>query len=170
MAITPCSGSLPLGRWDTVEEDANGLHVVGRLSDNWLVQPFRDAIADGAVDGMSFRFSVVHDEWTDAAGKKVRDDELEQLLWVGAGERGPLLRTLKEVRVSEVGPVTWPAYGDTSVGVRSGGDTTVVDLGRLDLRSERGRAALAPRGRIGRPACPGPRRADVHERAAQHFR
>jgi HK97 family phage prohead protease len=130
----PLVGSLPLGRWDTVEEDAQGLHVVGRLSDNWLIEPFRDAIRDGGVTGMSFRFSVVRDEWTDAQGRKVKDNELDELLWTGGGERGPLLRTLKEVRVSEVGPVTWPAYDATSVG---------VDLGRLDLRTEHARSELA---------------------------
>lgn len=139
----PLLGSLPLGVWDTVEEDDQGLHVVGRLSDNWLVQPFRDAIRDGAVDGMSFRFSVIRDEWTDKDGKKIKDEELNQLLWYGAGERGPILRTLKEVRVSEVGPVTWPAYPETSVGVRVGNAPTVVDLGRLDLQSSTARTQLA---------------------------
>ncbi len=138
----PLIGSLPLGRWDTVEEDARGLHVVGRLSDNWLIEPFRDAIRDGGVTGMSFRFSVVRDEWTDNAGKKIRDDDLPELLWHGSGDRGPILRTLKELRVSEVGPVTWPAYADTSVGVRSS-ERFVVDLGRLDLRSALARSELA---------------------------
>lgn len=139
----PLVGSLPLGRWDTVEEDARGLHVVGRLSNNWLIEPFRDAIRDGGVTGMSFRFSVVRDTWTDAQGRTVKDNELNDLLWTGGGDRGPLLRTLKEVRVSEVGPVTWPAYDATSVGVRSAGDRFIVDLGRLDLRTERARSELA---------------------------
>lgn len=138
----PLMGSLPLGRWTLAEEDTQGLHVVGRLSDNWLVEPFRDAIRDGGVTGMSFRFSVVRDDWTDQAGKKIRDDELEDLLWYGAGERGPILRTLKELKVSEVGPVTWPAYEATSVGVRST-ERFVVDLGRLDLRTPAARSQLA---------------------------
>lgn len=139
----PLIGSLPLGRWDSIEEDSHGLHVVGRLSDNWLVQPFRDAIRDGGVEGMSFRFSVVRDDWADAAGKKIKDEELNDLLWYGAGERGPILRTLKELRVSEVGPVTWPAYADTSVGVRATGERFIVDLGRLDLRTSHARSELA---------------------------
>lgn len=138
----PLIGSIPLGRWDSVEEDAHGLHTVGRLSDNWLIEPVRDAIRDGGVTGMSFRFSVVRDEWTDAAGKKIREDELPDLLYYGAGERGPILRTLKEVRVSEVGPVTWPAYEATSVGVRSA-ERFVIDLGRLDLRTAHARSELA---------------------------
>lgn len=139
----PLVGSLPLGRWDVAEEDTQGLHVVGRLSDNWLIEPFRDAIRDGGVTGMSFRFSIVRDEWTDVTGKKIKDEELNDLLWYGAGERGPILRTLKEVRVSEVGPVTWPAYEDTSVGVRSAAERFIVDLGRLDLRTPRARSELA---------------------------
>lgn len=128
----PLLGSLPLGRWDVAEEDARGLHVVGRLADNWLVQPFRDAIRDESVTGMSFRFSVVRDQWFDRDGKKIPDAQVDDLLWM-PGERAPLRRKLVEVKVSEVGPVTWPAYDDTDVGVRSldGRRTVVIDLGRL---------------------------------------
>jgi HK97 family phage prohead protease len=144
----PLIGSIPLGRWDTTEEDDAGLHVVGRLSDNWLIQPIRDAIAGpegkgGGITGMSFRFAVVKDTWTDKDGKKVRDDELLELLWYGAGDRGPLLRTLNEVKVSEVGPVAWPAYEQTSVGVRSGESPFILDIGRVDLRSKRDLSRLA---------------------------
>lgn len=144
----PLIGSIPLGRWDITEEDDHGLHVVGRLSDNWLIEPIRQAIAGpegngGGITGMSFRFSVVNDVWTDKDGKRVKDDELLELLWYGAGDRGPLLRTLKEVKVSEVGPVAWPAYEQTSVGVRSAESPFIIDLGRIDLRSERGRSDLA---------------------------
>lgn len=138
----PLLGSLPLGRWTTAEEDTHGLHVIGRLSDNWLVEPVRDAIRDGGVTGMSFRFSVVRDEWTDKDGKKIRDEDLPELLWHGAGDRGPILRTLKELRVTEVGPVTWPAYEATTVDVRSS-ERFIVDLGRLDLRTPAARARLA---------------------------
>lgn len=134
----PLLGSVPLGRWTTAEEDSRGLHLVGRLTDNWLTTPFRDAIRDGGVDGMSFRFSVGREEWVDRDGKKIRDDELFDMLWRGAGDRGPLRRTLKEVRVSEAGPVVWPAYSDTEVGVRTRDDGTqivVLDLGRLRDRN-----------------------------------
>ncbi len=144
----PLIGSIPLGRWDEIDEDDHGLHVVGRLSDNWLIQPVRDAIAGpdgrgGGITGMSFRFSVVSDEWRDKDGKLIKEEELLDLLWYGAGERGPIVRTLKEVKVSEVGPVAWPAYEQTSVGVRSGESPFIVDLGRLDLRSPAARSDLA---------------------------
>jgi uncharacterized protein len=121
----PMLGSLPLGNWTTAEEDTRGLHLVGRLHDNWMTTPFRDAIRSGSVTGMSFRFSVVRDEWTDSEGKRLQPTELEQLLYTGGGDRGPLLRTLKEVKISEAGPVTWPAYNDTEVSVRSSGVLTI---------------------------------------------
>lgn len=134
----PLLGSLPLGRWETAEEDERGLHVIGRMTNNWLIQPFRDAIADGGVEGMSFRFSVVREEWRDNSGKLVKDTELSDLLW-SPGGRGPLQRTLKEVRVSEVGPVMWPAYESTTVGVRS----LTIDLGNLTDPDQRNKLATA---------------------------
>jgi HK97 family phage prohead protease len=134
----PLLGSLPLGRWTVAEEDDRGLHLVGRLTDNWLVTPFRDAIRDGGVEGMSFRFAVVRDEWADATGTRLKDDELADLMWRGSGDRGPIRRTLREVKASEAGPVVWPAYDDTAVGVRSRFGVTdlrdqrvTIDLGRL---------------------------------------
>lgn len=125
----PLIGSLPIGSWTSMKEEQSvGLHAIGRLHDNWLVEPVRDAITQGSVDGMSFRFSVVREEWRDAAGKLIRDDkELVSLLWE-PGDRGPLQRTLKEVKISEAGPVVWPAYAETSVGVRS--RTITIDLAR----------------------------------------
>ena len=95
----PLIGSLPLGSIRTLREDDHGLFVRARLSDNWLVQPFRDAIADGAVDGMSFKFSVVREEWDETGDVP--------------------LRTIKEVKLYELGPVVFPAYEQTTVGVRA---------------------------------------------------
>lgn len=95
----PLIGSIPLGVIEELREDAQGLFVRARLTDNWLVQPVRDAIRDGSVQGMSFRFRVIREE-SDA-------------------DRDPELRTIREVELFEVGPVVWPAYDQTSVGVRA---------------------------------------------------
>lgn len=95
----PLIGQMPLGKITELREDARGLFVKARLTDNWLIQPVRDAIADKAVTGMSFRFEVVKDNWT------------------GAGSQQ--LRTLREVKVPELGPVVMPAYSDTTALVRS---------------------------------------------------
>jgi HK97 family phage prohead protease len=96
----PLIGSIPLGRITSLVEDAHGLRVKARLSDNWLVQPVRDAIRDGGITGMSFRFRIIDEDWARAV------DGMEE-------------RTINEVELYEVGPVVFPAYEQTSVGVRS---------------------------------------------------
>jgi len=114
-------GSIPIGSFESIREDDHGLHVVARLHDNQLVQPVRDAIKSEAISGMSFRFQVVKDEWRDATGKLVKPEDVTRLLWTSdrADPSSILKRTLREVVLHEVGPVVFPAYGDTSVGVRS---------------------------------------------------
>lgn len=114
------TGSVPIGAYSELREDNDGLYVKGRLFENDLVEPIRQAIEGGAIDGMSFRFRVIRDEWRDNKGKLVKGDDLADLLW-SPGERGPLQRTIREVQLSEAGPVVWPAYAGTSVGVRSAG-------------------------------------------------
>lgn len=96
----PLIGSIPLGRITSINEDAHGLKVKARLSDNWLVQPVRDAIRDGGITGMSFRFRIINEDWD-------------------RGMDGMEERTIREVELYEVGPVVFPAYEQTSVGVRS---------------------------------------------------
>jgi HK97 family phage prohead protease len=95
----PLVGSIPIGAIDALREDSHGLHVRARLHDNWLVEPVRDAIREGSISGMSFRFSVV----------KETIDENDVVP----------MRTVNEVKLYELGPVVWPAYEATSVGVRS---------------------------------------------------
>ena len=100
----PMIGSMPIGSIDELSEDSRGLKVRARLFDNELIRPVRDAIAGKAIKGMSFRFEVVADEW-DSSG----DVDM---------------RTIREVKLHEIGPVVFPAYEDTTVGVRS--DLTVT--------------------------------------------
>ena len=95
----PATGSVPIGSIQEIRGDDHGLFVQARLHDNARVEPIRQAIASGAVDGMSFRFQVVRDDWDES--------------------RDTPLRTLKEVSLLEVGPVVFPAYAGASVGVRS---------------------------------------------------
>jgi len=147
----PLIGSIPIAELRSISEDSDpelapegGAHVVGRLFDNWLVAPVRDAIAAQAVDGMSFRFSVMQEQWADADGKVIRDEQvLQEMLRRSWYEDVPddelLVRTLKQLKVPELGPVVWPAYLDTSVGVRS----QVIDLGRLNEPAERKKLAQA---------------------------
>lgn len=141
----PMIGSIPIAKLERIAEEVDpdlapegGAHVVARIFDNWLMQPVRDAMAAEAIDGMSFRFSVVREQWHTAAGRQIRDeDELMQVLRTTWFEDVPdaelPVRTLKELKVPEMGPVVWPAYADTSVAVRS----QVIDLGRLNDPEQR---------------------------------
>lgn len=93
------TGSVPIGAIEELREDKHGLFVSARMHDNARVEPIRQAIASGAIDGMSFRFRVIREEWD---------------------ESGDIpLRTILEVELFELGPVVFPAYQSTSVGVRS---------------------------------------------------
>lgn len=106
------TGSVPIGAIEEIREDDRGLFVRARLHDNARVEPIRQAIASGAIDGMSFRFRVTREEWNEAPDVPVR--------------------TIREVELFEVGPVVFPAYAATSVGVRS----LLADLSDEDERKE----------------------------------
>jgi HK97 family phage prohead protease len=96
------TGSVPIASIQEIREDHQGLYVRARMFDNPVVEPIRQAIEGGAIDGMSFRFSVPKngDHWAK------RDDDVD-------------LRTIREVQLFELGPVVFPAYEATTVGVRS---------------------------------------------------
>lgn len=111
-------GNLPIGSFENIREDKHGLRVQARLFEH--AEPIREAIAAGAVSGMSFRFKVVRDTWADNKGNEIKDrNELVELLYGCDKKRGPLQRTIKEVKLMEAGPVVFPAYPQTTVGVRS---------------------------------------------------
>lgn len=61
--------------------------------------------------GSSFMFRVIRDEWNDEPGKSEHNPE-------GIPER-----TIKEVRLFEFGPVTWPANPESTAGMRCVGGT-----------------------------------------------
>ncbi len=94
-------GSTPIGSFEELRDDENGLYVRARLHDNEQVKPVRDAIASGAISGMSVRMTVVREKWDEPADATSLP-----------------VRTIQEARLYEVGPVVFPAYTTTSVGVR----------------------------------------------------
>jgi len=93
------TGSVPIGAIDELREDEHGLFIRARLHDNDRVKPIRQAIASGAIDGMSFRFRVLREEWDETGDTPTR--------------------AIREVELFELGPVVFPAYASTTVGVRS---------------------------------------------------
>jgi hypothetical protein len=96
----PSIGDKPLGKASVQKEDARGLYVEVPLDDTSYNRDLVASLRSGALDGMSFRFTVTRDEW---------DDLTEEMP----------TRTLKEVRLYEYGPVTFPAYEATTAGVRA---------------------------------------------------
>lgn len=119
------TGSTPIGSIKDIREDDEGLFVRARLFDNELVEPIRQAVEGQAIRGMSFKFRVMADRWIDADGKRLKDNELAELL-EDPGDRGPIRREITEVELYELGPVVFPAYDQTSVGVRNRFDPAAV--------------------------------------------
>ncbi len=97
--LDPQVGHAPIAAIQSMREDDRGLFVSAIMHDNWSTKPVRDAIKSGAIEGMSFRFTVPDggEEWSPN-----RD-----------------VRTVTDVDVPELGPVVFPAYMDTTVSVRS---------------------------------------------------
>jgi HK97 family phage prohead protease len=156
----PLVGSIPIGRIDDIAETDEGLALTARLSDNWLIEPVRDAIRDRSVTGMSFRFDVVREEWRDNTGALIKPDEIGPLLW-NPGDRGPLARTLVELKCRELGPVVFPAYTDTSVDVRArslADDLTRDTVAARALRRSLAQAVPAGAAAAGLPDDPALRR------------
>ena len=98
----PMVGGLPIGTIQELREDDEGLFVRAKLHDNWLIEPVRDAIREGSLTGMSFKFTIPEGGVTVTRG----EDDIE-------------IHTLTDLNLHELGPVVWPAYKETSVGVRS---------------------------------------------------
>lgn len=110
-AVWNHNADLVLGRTKngtlSLREDEHGLWVEIRPpATNWATD-YLESIRRGDVDQMSFGFETVRDYWE--------------------GEEGQQIRTLVEVRLFEVSPVTFPAYPQTEVSLRA----LQAEIGRL---------------------------------------
>lgn len=83
-----------------LREDKNGLYMEIDAPDTQQGRDVMTLIERGDVDQASFAFRVVKDTWTNEEGQTPT-------------------RTLDEVQLFDVSPVTYPAYTQTSVAVRS---------------------------------------------------
>lgn len=83
-----------------VYEDIHGLRIEDIPPDTQWARDLVVSIKRGDVDQMSFAFSVIRDEW------EQRSNDVP-------------MRTLLEVELYDVSPVTYPAYPQTTVGVRN---------------------------------------------------
>ncbi len=88
------AGTLSLG------EDDKGLWVEITPPDTPMAQSFVESIQRGDVSQMSIGFRVLEDTW---------DED----------EEGQLIRTVTKMKLYEVSPVTFPAFPQTEISVRS---------------------------------------------------
>ena len=97
-----------------LSEDDRGLHAIISAPDNEWGRPVRDAIQRRDVTGMSVLFTTVKNEW-------VRGSRAEGVL---------PKRIIREAQLFDVGPVTFPAFPDTSISARSDG---AADEDNIDI-------------------------------------
>lgn len=90
-----------------LREDERGLRYEVDLPDTQQARDVAELVERGDVSGMSFMFMVLRDEW---------DFNSE-----------PARRTLLEVELVEAGPVTWPAYPQTSINAARGASDVLAD-------------------------------------------
>lgn len=108
--MDPQIGDKPLGAIDVLREDDTGAYYEVPLLDAGYV---RDDIMPGLqanLYGASFKFQAMREEFDEDPG--ITD----------TNPKGLPVRTLKEVRLYEFGPVTFPAYPDATAGVRNADD------------------------------------------------
>jgi uncharacterized protein len=96
-----------------LDEDERGLRVRISPPDTQFANDLLKSIERGDVTQMSFAFRVKEDDWEKGKG----DD--------------PSIRTLRKVELFDVSPVTYPAYKQTEVGVRSMSDIAEEGKQRL---------------------------------------
>ena len=87
-----------------VSEDQRGLRVEITLPNTSVARDLMESVKVGNVDQMSFGFRTRADNWEDIEGK--------------------IVRTLIEVELLDVSPVTFPAYPQTEIAKRSMADWT----------------------------------------------
>ena len=111
----PQIGNKVLGPIDDLREDPDAAVGVVPLFDTSYNRDLLPGLNAG-VYGSSFRFVVIKDEWNDEPGVSE------------ANPKGIPERTIKEVRLMEFGPVTFPANPDATAGVRSTTDAYYEQL------------------------------------------
>lgn len=110
------SGTLKLS------EDEHGLMIDATPPDTQWARDLMSSIDRGDIDQMSFGFQTVSDRWETQSKEEIR--------------------TLMEVRLFDVSPVTFPAYADTEVGLRSLEEYRKTALPKGAIGGEGERSAL----------------------------
>jgi HK97 family phage prohead protease len=115
----PQIGDKVLGPIDQLREDKTGAYYEIGLLDTSYNRDLMPGLKRGLY-GASFRFAVVKDEWNqEPEASDYNPDKLPE-------------RTIRELRLYEFGPVTYPASPAATSAMRSGTDTYYERLARRD--------------------------------------
>lgn len=105
----------------TLTEDARGLAFELTLPDTQAGRDAATSIRRRDITGMSFGFQVAKARWIE---EEARDSELREIL---------------DLNLFEISPVTFPAYADTDVGLRSLETFQAERAGKTNRRKMRAR-------------------------------
>jgi HK97 family phage prohead protease len=103
-------------------EDRDGLAYEIDLPDTTLGRDVAVLLERGDISGSSFGFRVIEDDWAETRS-------------------GFPLRTLKQVALRDVGPVTYPAYVDSSSALRSFAEARSLDIDTVVAAAEENKLA-----------------------------
>jgi len=107
----------------TLTTDAKGLHYDITPPDTDIGQRVKDAVKRRDVQGSSFAFMTIEDNWRKMKGEDGKEMKIRELV---------------KAKLYDVGPVTYPAYEHTTAAVHSAGD---ADEARASMeRWEKGQA------------------------------
>jgi HK97 family phage prohead protease len=112
-------GDKVLSTPEVIEERKDSPYLEGPLFDTSYNRDLLPGLRAGAY-GSSFMFEVIRDEWNNEPERAEHNPD-------GIPER-----TIKEVRLLEAGPVTWPANPEATAGVRCGTDWFAEELRSRD--------------------------------------
>lgn len=115
----PQIGQKVLGKIESLTEEEDSPLGLVRLYDTSYVRDLLPGLEDGAY-GSSFRMRVIRDEWNKSPDRS------------DYNPKGLPERTIKEVRLFEFGPVTFPANPDSTAKVRSMTDAYIEGMRSVD--------------------------------------
>lgn len=118
----PQLGNKPLGPIDVLREEDFGPYYEVPLIDTDYNRGFVIPALDAGLLGASYRFRVIREEWNDEPGESSHNP------------KGLPERTIKEARLYEFGPVTFPAFDGATAKLRSLSDQ-YHDLSTLSPRA-----------------------------------
>ena len=134
VALFNHDSSRPLGRTSagnlTLKNTTRGVEPELNPVDTSYGRDLKELVRSKTIKGWSFGFEVIKDEWTDDEGRESNE-------YTGTN------RVIREMKLIEVSPVTFPAYESTIISARDARSAELEAEGRTEEHEE-DRAGDAP--------------------------